>query len=341
MTNYTYPGQDEGWTYWHITLETIPFNIGDYVPTGAYVGDIATWPVADFHHVHFTRQLYPGDINWYDAVDNPIEFMVPDTDTQAPTFSDAQTGQLFSFCQDNSPTEVDKDAVSGNVDIIARIADKITDTYWDIVPYEIDWWINGSGGSVPTTLFVTFTEDCPPSSTVTGVVYKEEGIWDTEGDYDDRDYYFIVTNTDGDGVVETDDDDFYFDSTTLPDGNYTLYVRASDFAGNTVTRSMGFTIANNTGVGGEDEGIVPKEFALYPAMPNPATDNALITFALPRACEVNLDLYDVKGRKVAALAQGDYQPGEYDIPVSGLNSGVYVYHLKAGDFADTKKLVVR
>lgn len=340
MSAYSSTGDDEGWIYWHLTYSTIPFNEGDYMSTNAYVGDIATWPVASFHHVHFTRCNYLSSSQWYEAVDNPIEFMVPTTDTQSPMFDNAQSGQLFSFCVDNSNTEVDKDAVSGDVDIIAKIADKMTDTYWDVVPYEIDWWINGSGGSVPTTLFVTFTEDCPPESTVTSVVYKEGGIWNTEGDYDDRDYYFIVSNTDGDGVVEADDDDYYFDSAALPDGDYTLYVCAEDYAGNSVTQSMVFTINNSTGID-EEEGNLPREFALYPAVPNPSGGSSTISFAIPRATEVNLALYDIKGRKLATLAEGDYQPGEYKVSVSDLNSGIYIYNLRAGGFADTKKLVVK
>ncbi len=141
MTSYASTGDSEGWTYWHLTYSTIPYNVGDWIATNAYVGALADWPVAEFHHVHFTRSLFTA--GWYEAVDNPIEFMIPTTDTQSPTFDNAQSGQLFSFCVDNTNTEVDKDAVNGNVDIIAKIADKITDTYWDVVPYEIDWWIDG------------------------------------------------------------------------------------------------------------------------------------------------------------------------------------------------------
>ncbi len=339
MTSYAATGDSEGWTYWHLTYSTIPYNVGDYIPVNSYLGGLADWPVAEFHHVHFTRSLFVS--GWYEAVDNPIEFMIPTTDTQSPTFDDAQSGQLFSFCEDNSNTVVDKDAVSGDVDIIAKIADKIVDTYWDVVPYEIDWWINGDGGSVPTTLFVTFTEDCPPDGTVTGVVYKEGGIWDTEGDYDDRDYYFIVSNTDGDGVVETTDDDYYFDSTSLPDGDYTLYVRAKDYHGNSVTDSMDFTIDNDPSGEEENEGNIPTEFALYPAVPNPSTGNSTISFALPRESEVELALYDIKGRKLSVLTEGEYQPGEYEVSVNDFNSGIYIYDLRAGDFADTKKLVVK
>jgi hypothetical protein len=243
IVNYT-QGQDKGWLYWHITYGTIPFIEGDPVKESDRVGNIATWPVSEFHHVHFTRSYYPGVKSWYDAVDNPIEFMAPSAENQAPAFRQAETNQWFSFCEDNGTARVDPNDVKGSVDIIALVGDKIVDPYWDVVPYDITWWINGTGGSVPPTKFVTFTGECPPSSTVTTVVYKRAGIWQTQGDYNYRDFYFIVTNTDGDGIVEVGDEAYNFDSTTLPNGTYTLYVEAKDFAGNMTQQTMDFTINN-------------------------------------------------------------------------------------------------
>jgi hypothetical protein len=94
---------------------------------------------------------------------------------------------------------------------------------------------------------------------------------------------------------------------------------------------------------GEDGEIpnTPTGFALRPAVPNPSDGSASIGFALPRACEVELILYDVKGRKVATLAEGKYQPGEYSVTASGLSSGVYIYELTAEEFRESKKMVVR
>lgn len=244
ITSYEKDGSDDrGWLYWHITYATIPFVEGDFVPVDAYMGNIATWPVSEFHHVHFTRGEYVS--GWYECIDNAIDFMDPPDDDQEPVFHETETDQMFSFCEDNGSTDVDPGEVAGEVDIIANVSDKMTDTYWDVVPYEIVWWVEGDGGSVPETLFITFTGPCPEDYTVTGVVYKRAGIWWTEGDYDARNYYFVITNTDGDGFAETGDEDYYFDSTALPDGDYTLYVRASDFYGNEVTESMDFTINNN------------------------------------------------------------------------------------------------
>jgi hypothetical protein len=243
IINYT-KNQDKGWLYWHITYSTIPFIEGDPVATNDRIGNITTWPVSEFHHVHFTRSYYPGVKNWYDAVDNPIEFVVPSTETQAPVFRQAEANQWFSFCEDNGTVRVDPGDVHGEVDIIALVGDKIVHPSWDLVPYDITWWIDGTGGSVPPTKFVTFTGECPPASTVTTVVYKREGQWYTRGDYNYRDFYFIITNTDGDGIVEVGDEAYNFDSEILPNGLYTLYVEARDYAGNVTQQTMDFTINN-------------------------------------------------------------------------------------------------
>ncbi|MCP4231936.1 MAG: T9SS type A sorting domain-containing protein, partial [bacterium] len=64
-------------------------------------------------------------------------------------------------------------------------------------------------------------------------------------------------------------------------------------------------------------------------------------FALPETADVKLDIYDIKGRKIATLADETLSEGEYERSVSGLASGIYLYHMEAGDFAATKKMVVK
>ncbi|MCP4228692.1 MAG: T9SS type A sorting domain-containing protein [bacterium] len=85
----------------------------------------------------------------------------------------------------------------------------------------------------------------------------------------------------------------------------------------------------------------PTGFALTHPIPNPSIGTATVSFALPRPCDINLSLYDIKGRKIATLAEGQYQPGEYPSEVSGLSSGIYLYRFVAGEFSDTKKMIVK
>ncbi|MCP4229644.1 MAG: T9SS type A sorting domain-containing protein [bacterium] len=93
----------------------------------------------------------------------------------------------------------------------------------------------------------------------------------------------------------------------------------------------------------DDEGNPhnPLTFALSPAAPNPSKGSATIGFALPRSCEVELSIFDIKGRKVATPAEGAYESGEYQVKINGLDSGIYLYRLRADEYSDTKKMVVK
>lgn len=89
-----------------------------------------------------------------------------------------------------------------------------------------------------------------------------------------------------------------------------------------------------------DTGNNPVTYKLYPAYPNPSKGRATISFSLPLAADIELAVYDIKGRKVETVASGHYSAGEHEAEVNGLTAGIYIYRLEADDFADTKKMVV-
>ena len=249
---YNAAGQDLGWCYWHITSTTMPFIEGDEVHVGDYLGDISNWPWAAFHHLHFTRSRYPGNGGaWYDAVANPIEFLVPSAEPDAPVFQEAEPGRMFSLVENNTDNPIDPAAVHGQVDIIARISDRILDAAWIVIPYRIEWWVENMSSVVvvPARDFVVETGDCFDDATVTSVVYKDSGIWNTSANYDaaSRVFYFVVTNSDGDGRAEPTDRLFAFASNSLANGDYRLFVRAYDWAGNATVEHMDITVNNATG----------------------------------------------------------------------------------------------
>jgi hypothetical protein len=71
---------------------------------------------------------------------------------------------------------------------------------------------------------------------------------------------------------------------------------------------------------------------------NPTT----IDFALPNSAFVTLRVYDVLGRQVCELLNEKLGPGNYRTrwDARGFPSGVYFYRLTAGDFVQTKKLIL-
>lgn len=87
---------------------------------------------------------------------------------------------------------------------------------------------------------------------------------------------------------------------------------------------------------------IASSFALHPNYPNPFNATTEITFDLPHAMQARLKVYDVLGREVAELAGGVMNSGSHTIlyDASLLSSGVYFYRLEAGEFGETRKMVL-
>ena len=86
----------------------------------------------------------------------------------------------------------------------------------------------------------------------------------------------------------------------------------------------------------------PAEFALIGAYPNPFNPSTTISFALPTATRVTLNVYDISGRQVADLAGGWKEAGVYEVTfdAASLTSGLYFCRLRAGSFEDVKKILL-
>jgi photosystem II stability/assembly factor-like uncharacterized protein len=85
-----------------------------------------------------------------------------------------------------------------------------------------------------------------------------------------------------------------------------------------------------------------KKFALQQNYPNPFNPSTTISFTIPNAAVVSLKVYDVLGREVATLINGRLAAGTHEsiFNASKLSSGVYFYKLQAGDFVQTKKMLL-
>ncbi|MCK4461075.1 MAG: T9SS type A sorting domain-containing protein, partial [candidate division Zixibacteria bacterium] len=87
--------------------------------------------------------------------------------------------------------------------------------------------------------------------------------------------------------------------------------------------------------------LVPDQFALHQCYPNPFNPMTTISFALAVATDYELTVYNTLGREVQSFT-GHGQPGIVEIQwnADGHASGIYFYRLTAGDFTDTKKMVL-
>lgn len=87
---------------------------------------------------------------------------------------------------------------------------------------------------------------------------------------------------------------------------------------------------------------IPEDYALYQNYPNPFNPKTTIRIAVPQTSKVSLKIYDVVGREVETIVNKELEPGYYNFNwnASHYASGVYIYRVIAGDFVQTKKLVL-
>jgi hypothetical protein len=100
------------------------------------------------------------------------------------------------------------------------------------------------------------------------------------------------------------------------------------------------------GTGISQDGIsskTPESFRLYQNYPNPFNPITTIKFGLPRSGEIELVLYNLLGKEIASLANGNFEAGYHSViwDTRDFPSGIYVYRLIAGDYKETKKLILR
>jgi len=91
-----------------------------------------------------------------------------------------------------------------------------------------------------------------------------------------------------------------------------------------------------------EDDLLPTEFRLEQNYPNPFNPSTTIQFAVPKASQVTIKIYDVLGRRVATLVDEKYQPGTYKVTFEAdeLASGVYIYRIQADGFVNSRKLML-
>jgi hypothetical protein len=99
-------------------------------------------------------------------------------------------------------------------------------------------------------------------------------------------------------------------------------------------------IASNAVKGNETQ--IPTEFGITSIYPNPFNATTIITFALPVATPVSLALYDLSGRQVRTLVEGNRLAGVHrtTLNASELPSGLYFVRLETSDRVFTQKVML-
>lgn len=122
--------------------------------------------------------------------------------------------------------------------------------------------------------------------------------------------------------IEVTDNQF---TTTLPAKSITTFV------------SSGITVSNE-----QETLTAPEGFQLHQNYPNPFNPSTVISYQLPMNSEVSLKVFDMLGREVATLVDERKAAGEHEVhfDASPLSSGMYIYRIQAGDFLQTRKMIL-
>ncbi len=102
------------------------------------------------------------------------------------------------------------------------------------------------------------------------------------------------------------------------------------------------SIAENLAKKNYTDYSLPTEYTLMQNFPNPFNPNTTITFFLPEAQHTTLKIYNVLGKEIMTVVNKNLAEGYHSVDVNMSNepSGVYLYSLSAGNFRETKKLLL-
>ena len=91
-----------------------------------------------------------------------------------------------------------------------------------------------------------------------------------------------------------------------------------------------------------DPSVVPMAFGLEQNYPNPFNPSTTIRYALPHRSHVTLTVFSILGQQITTLVNGDIDAGYHTVQFDGseLASGVDLYRMQAGNFVQTRKLLL-
>ena len=96
-----------------------------------------------------------------------------------------------------------------------------------------------------------------------------------------------------------------------------------------------------------DNGLLPKEYALHQNYPNPFNPTTKINYQLPENNYISIVIYDVMGHEIKSLVSINQEAGYKTVHWDATNNvekqvpaGIYIYTIQAGEFRQTRKMVL-
>jgi len=193
--------------------------------------------------------------------------------------------------------------------------------------------IAGIGNIPPGYLVAGFTTDERSSVTSQNVQFTDISYSDPNSPITSWAWDF-----DDDGMVDSNEENpvwAYSDS-----GTYSVKLTVTNDS-----QTKTFIRKNYIGilVGVDEEGaVLPYTNTLSNAYPNPFNPNTIIEYSLSQSHEVSLIVYNLQGEEVTRLVNGEQNAGSHKVTwdASKMPSGIYFYRLQAGNFVQTRKMVL-
>jgi photosystem II stability/assembly factor-like uncharacterized protein/chitodextrinase len=126
---------------------------------------------------------------------------------------------------------------------------------------------------------------------------------------------------------------------SLPEGNYNGTLTISSNGGD-INIPLNIFISSTVDI--DDSKELPKKYFLYQNYPNPFNPSTKIKFEIPLTGLVNIEVFDISGKKVSTVINNQLSAGIHEVTFNGshLASGVYIYRIKADKFIESKKLIL-
>jgi hypothetical protein len=192
---------------------------------------------------------------------------------------------------------------------------------------------------------------CPPAAVMAEQIYTPEGLEITWEPSTEPDLHTYVIHRglssdfvpDEGNLIYDECEAVYFDGDWRWDSGYWYKVAAVDVHGNVSE----YVLLGPEGVTGEETPETPAASYLSQNYPNPFNPLTMIRFGLEEPGRVSLRIYDTAGRLVRMLIDEARDAGHYAEEWDGRDSagrtvasGVYFYRVEAGEYTETKKMVL-
>ena len=302
--------ETEGYLYAHLNESSFTVAVGDYVEAGQQIGTLYPWGYYDFTHIHYARIKASG-LTWLGdwwTVDNPLVDTVNLSDDSEPVFENVMGNEKFAF-RNEAGNYMDSEELSGSFDIIVSCYD-LTNSDWKIDVWELD--LELTKAEQPDDIIYTnfaFAYDFPLDTygesnwdaMILNTIYSRDTQLFSVGNYDERNYFQIVSNSDGDDILDETDAANLFDSSQYNDGDYIIKVTARDANENESSTSLQVTFTN--GVAVEDNETNQKRAYTFPNPVNFSKESSVQIHYSPKfEADTLVEIYNLRGQKICDLS---------------------------------------